>query len=98
MDEEGLMRVVPFFLLAGVLAPAAAGGQPSPAPVSRLDLTVSTGWFAADRSVSSECCNSGWSAGLFKGAAAGYYWTDHLKSEVTIAAPGSTRGYSFFST
>jgi hypothetical protein len=91
------MRVVPLLLLAALLSPGMAAAQAARPPVSRLDLTVSTGWFAADRSVSS-CCDSGWSAGLFKGVAAGYYWTDHLKSEVGIAAPGSTEGYSFSST
>jgi outer membrane protein with beta-barrel domain len=91
------MRVVPLLLVAGVLSPALAAAQPAPPPVSRLDLTVSTGWFAADRNASSDCCNSGWSAGLFKGVAAGFYWTDHLKTEIGFAAPGSTEGYGFSS-
>ena len=72
----------PVFLVAGVLSPAIAAAQASQPPVSRLDLTVSTGWFAADRSASTDCCNSTWSSGLFKGVSAGYYWTDHLKTEV----------------
>jgi hypothetical protein len=92
------MRIVPLLLLAGMLSPGHALAQATQPPVSRLDLTVSTGWFAADRRVSSACCDSGWSAGLFKGVAAGYYWTDHLKSEVGIAAPGSTEGYGFSTT
>ena len=87
------MRIVPLFLVAGMLSPAIAAAQASQPPVSRLDLTVSTGWFAADRSASTDCCNSTWSAGLFKGVAAGLYWTDHLKTEVGFAAPGSTEGY-----
>jgi hypothetical protein len=87
------MRIVPLFLVAGMLSPAIAAAQASQPPVSRLDLTVSTGWFAADRSASTDCCNSTWSAGLFKGVAAGVYWTDHLKTEVGFAAPGSTEGY-----
>lgn len=91
------MRIVPLLLLAGVLSPGIATAQATQPPVSRLDLTVSTGWFAADRSVSG-CCDSEWSAGLFKGVAAGYYWTDHLKSEVGLAAPGSTEGYGFSAT
>ena len=91
------MRIVPLLLVAGVLSPAIAAAQASQPPVSRLDLTVSTGWFAADRSASTDCCNSTWSAGLFKGVAAGFYWTDHLKTEIGFAAPGSTEGYGFSS-
>ena len=91
------MRIVPLFLVAGVLSPAIAAAQASQPPASRLDLTVSTGWFAADRSASTDCCNSTWSAGLFKGVAAGFYWTDHLKTEVGFGAPGSTEGHGFTS-
>jgi len=75
--------------------PAVVRGQ-SPAPVSRADVAVSTGWFAADRQGATSCCDL-WSSGLFKGVSAGYYWTDHLKTEATVAAPGTTEGYTFFS-
>ena len=90
-----MRHTVAVFVLV-FLAPAAARGQSSTEPVSRADVAVSTGLFTADRSIDGSCCSS-WSAGLFKGASAGYYWTDHLKTELAIAAPGTTEGYGSFS-
>src|SRR3954452_6937833 len=89
------MRVICLALFA-VLAPAVCGAQTS-APVQRVDVAAAAGWFTADRSPSSDCCGSGWSEGLFKGVTAGYYWTDHLKTEAGLASPGTTEGYSFSS-
>jgi len=79
-----------------MLFPAAVRGQSPVEPVSRGDVAVSAGWLAADRSTEGSCCSS-WSAGLFKGVSAGYYWTDHLKTEATVADPGTTEGYENFS-
>ena len=76
-----------------LLLPATVRGQSPAAPVARADVAVSTGWFAADRSLEGGCCSS-WSAGLFKGVSGGYYWTDHLKTEAAAAAPGTTEGFS----
>ena len=39
------------------------------------------------------CCT--WSSGLFKGLQGGYYWTDHLKTELEVAATGETEVYSY---
>jgi hypothetical protein len=88
---EALMRNVEAALLVLLLVPSAVHGQTAP-PVTRADVAVSTGWFTADRSGEGSCC--GWSAGLFKGVSAGYYWTDHLKTEATLADPGNTDGYN----
>src|SRR5689334_18256253 len=89
------MRPWLFVVLMNGLAPALAGAQPLQPPVSRADVAVATGWFTADRSArDADCCSSGWSAALFKGAAAGYYWTDHVKTEVGFAALGRTEGFS----
>ena len=88
------MRPLIALFVASAFAPGAAHAQPPQSPVSRIDVAASTGWFTADRSAPGDCCSSGWSAGLFKGVSAGYYWTDHLKTEVGIAAPGTTEGYA----
>ena len=88
------MRSLVSLFVACAFAPAIAQAQPLQSPVSRVDVAASTGWFTADRSAPGDCCNSGWSTGLFKGVTAGYYWTDHLKTEAGIAAPGTTDGYS----
>jgi hypothetical protein len=79
------------FLFLLVL-PAAVRGQSAVEPVSRADVAVSAGWFTADRPIEGSCCSS-WSAGLFKGVSAGYYWTDHLKTEAAAAVPGTTEAY-----
>jgi len=63
------------------------------APITRADVAVATGWFAADRSGPGSCC---WSSSLFRGVAGGFYWTDHVKTELELAAPGPTEGHSFF--
>jgi outer membrane protein with beta-barrel domain len=89
---EALMRSTAAVSLFLLLVPAAARGQSPAGPVSRADVAVSTGWFAADRSIAAACCSS-WSAGLFKGVSGGFYWTDHLKTEAAVAAPGVTEGY-----
>lgn len=87
------MRTFPAAFLVLLLVPAVVRGQTPPAPVSRADVAVSTGWFSADRDGEGSCCGV-WSAGLFKGVSAGYYWTDHLKTEAGFAAPGDTEGSS----
>jgi len=72
--------------------PSAASGQPVPA-LPRVDVAAATGWFAADRSIRDGCCSS-WSSSLFKSVSGGYYWTEHLKTEVEFGAPGPTEGYT----
>jgi hypothetical protein len=89
---EALMGPTTAVLLFLLLIPTYVHAQSTTDPVSRADVTVSTGWFTADRPVQADCCSS-WSAGLFKGVSAGYYWTDHLKSEGAFSAPGQTNAY-----
>jgi hypothetical protein len=87
------MRTIPTVLAVLVLVPSAARAEPPSAPVARTDVAVSTGWFSADNSEEGSCCGT-WSAGLFKGVSAGYYWTDHLKTEGGLADPGHTDFYT----
>jgi hypothetical protein len=90
------MQLSASMLAVLMLLPSAARGQTAAAALPRVDVAAATGWFAADRSVNQECCSS-WSSSLFKGVSAGYYWTEHLKTEVEVAAPGPTEGYTSFS-
>src|SRR6267142_1659564 len=90
---EGLMRCATYVLLL-LATPAMALAQPVSEPLSRADVAVSAGWFSADRAVPGGCCSS-WSSSLFKGVSGGFYWTDHLKTQIEIAAPGPTEGYGF---
>jgi hypothetical protein len=87
------MRVLATTLAALTLTPIAAHGQ-SPPALPRLDTTASIGWFTANHADRDDCC-SRWSSSLFKGIGAGYYWTDHLKSELEIAWPGPTRAFTY---
>jgi hypothetical protein len=68
-------------LLAG--APAARA-QGAAAPVSRADVSVSAGWFNAEKSEldSYRGRNDWYNRSLYGGAGFGWYWTDHLKTEV----------------
>lgn len=94
------MRLTVAFLVLLILAPAASGQSPTTplTPLVRADLAASAGLFTADRKTIEACCSSSsWSAGLFKGAGAGLYWTDHLKTEAEVAFPGQTQSYNYFS-
>ena len=91
------MRQSVSVLVVLVLLPSVARGQPAPTPLPRVDVAVATGWFAADRSIRGDGCCSSWSSSLFKGVSGGYYWTEHHKTEVELAAPGPTDGFSSFS-
>jgi hypothetical protein len=88
------MRTIPMVLVVLVLVPVAARAEPPSPPVARTDVAVSTGWFSADAGARGSCCGT-WSAGLFKGVSAGYYWTDHLKTEAGLADPGHTDFYTY---
>ena len=88
------MQLSASMLVVLMLLPSTARGQTAAVALPRIDVAAATGWFAADRSVNRECCSS-WSSSLFKGVSAGYYWTEHLKTEVEFAAPGPTEGYTY---
>jgi opacity protein-like surface antigen len=87
------MRTLLTVLLVLAAVPGAARAQTPTGRVARGDVSASIGWFIADRPVTNACCP--WSSGLFKGLQGGYYWTDHLKTEVEIAASGETETYSY---
>jgi opacity protein-like surface antigen len=93
---EALMQCTTAVLLSTLLAPAVARAQSPVEPLVKADVAASTGWLAADQSIEGSCC-SWWSSGLYKGVSAGYYWTDHLKTEAGVANPGTTEAYGSFS-
>ena len=88
MQLSASMLVVVLLLL-----PSAARGQTA-AALPRVDVAAATGWFVADRSIQGDGCCSSWSSSLFRGVSGGFYWTEHLKTEVELAAPGPTEGYT----
>ena len=84
--------IAAMMLLAG--APAARA-QGAAAPVSRADLSFSVGWFNADKSEpgSYRGRNDWYNRSLYGGAGFGWYWTDHLKTEID---GGVTTGADLF--
>jgi hypothetical protein len=70
------------------LNPAAALCQSRPA-LPRIDLAASVGFFTDDRNGPTNCC--GWADSVFKGLSGGFYWTDHIKTEIELSAPAATR-------
>ena len=88
------MRSPVIILAALALHPIAADAQTAEPPPFRFDTGTSIGWFTAGHSEPGNCC-ADWSSSLFKGVGGGYYWTDHLKSEMEIAWPGTTRAFSY---
>jgi len=70
----------------------AAHAQPAP-PLTGFDVAASIGLFSADRSETTG--DTAWSGSFFKGVSTGYYWTDHLKTEVELGFPNPTEGYSY---
>jgi hypothetical protein len=97
---EAPMRSLLPLLLSVALHPAAAFGLPpgespegqSPSsPLARADFTASIGSFAAKRADASEYDD--WTHSLFAGLGGGYYWTDHLKTEVDVSSNGRAEAY-----
>jgi len=91
------MRTLVIIVAAIFFYPMAALGQTTDPPPFRADTTASIGWFTARHAESGNCCGGDWSSSLFKGVGGGYYWTDHLKSEIEIGWPGPTRAFTYSS-
>ena len=94
------MRTLVITLLALSLHPltAVCQDQGTRRPLTRADVTASIGAFSASHVVSEDvCCGSNWSSSFFKGLGAGYYWTDHLKTEIEAGWPGPTEVLGGFS-
>jgi hypothetical protein len=90
------MKLPAIILIMLIANPPATQAQSVAPALFRADTAASIGWFAADRTEPDACC-SGWSSSFFKGVAGGYYWTDHLKTELDISWPGTTRAFTYIS-
>jgi hypothetical protein len=79
-------------ILVGTLslpAPALAGAQ----PVARADAAGTVGWFNADKSGLSSY-NDWYNRSAYGGATFGWYWTDHLKTELELGATSAAELYA----
>lgn len=62
------------------------------APTARADVTVTAGWMGLDTGVP-RLGNDDWDGTLSGGVSAGWYWTDHVKTEIEIGAAGEAEGF-----
>jgi outer membrane protein W len=78
--------------VAGLLSAAPAMAQP-PAKLTNADAVGFIGWFNADKSelTQEQYANDWYNRSLYAGAAAGWYWTDHLKTEVDVGITSRAR-------
>jgi hypothetical protein len=90
------MKLPAIILIILIANPPATQAQSVAPALFRADTAASIGWFAADRTEPDACCG-GWSSSFFKGVGGGYYWTDHLKTELDISWPGTTRAFTYSS-
>jgi hypothetical protein len=98
------MKTLPLAAAAWLLGTALAGAQdPSRTPLARGDAHFVIGWqnLRKEQPAQPGCCHNDWLNNiLYGGAGAGWYWTDHLKTQVDFG--GGTKGdqyrYSYVTT
>ena len=79
-------------ILIGLLSTAAAAPAAAQ-PVARGDATGAVGWFNADKS-GLDSYNDWYNRSAHVGAMLGWYWTDHLKTEVEAGATSRATLYA----
>jgi hypothetical protein len=84
------MKASVIALVVATLTPfrAAAQTRPTPPPLPRFDVTASLGWHSANESLSGSY-QSWYGQSLSRSVAAGFYWTEHWKSEVDVGWTGA---------
>jgi opacity protein-like surface antigen len=74
-------------LLACAADARAQQPAPPPSPISRVDVSGTLGWFNANKSDLEPAPNNDWyNRSLHGGVSVGWYWTDHLKTEIEAGA------------
>ena len=82
--------------LATSLPSAALAQQPPAAPLARGDVAGTLGWLNGDKSDLESRSTNGWyNTGFYGGATAGWYWTDHHKTQVEAGATASISFYTY---
>lgn len=82
-----LHRLLAAAVLTGCAPAAFAQSAPPPSPIARWDVTGTLGWFNADKSDNTrESYNEWYNSSLYGGIGAGWYWTDHHKTEIDFGA------------
>jgi hypothetical protein len=97
MKRHLICVLVPAALLTVAAVPADAQTIPTAAqPVPRKDVTFTAGWLSGKARIDTESWNDWYNRSLYGGITGGYFWTDHLKTEVEVGAATSSKlhGYS----
>jgi hypothetical protein len=84
------MRIASVVLVACFFTPAGLAGQARD-PVARADIAATIGSFSSHQEDLDEY--NRWAHAFFRAVSAGYYWTDHLKTEGEIAWAGTAEAY-----
>jgi hypothetical protein len=74
---------------------ASRGAQAQPAPVMQGDVAGTLGFFSVDTGGREPVPSDNWAHSLFGAASAGWYWTDHLKSEAEFGAGTRATTYGY---
>jgi hypothetical protein len=74
-----------------ILCCRADAAAQTPSPVARADVGGTLSWLAVEKDFGEPYGGNDWHSSLFAGAAAGWYWTDHLKTEVDFGAGTDAR-------
>lgn len=64
-------------------------------PLVRGDLAGSAGWLVAGKDLSIGAGGKDWHTSAFGAASAGWYWTDHLKTEMDVGAGTQGTAYHY---
>ena len=83
---------VPTVLIAATLSLTAASNAAAQ-PIARADVAGTVGWFNADKSEISSY-NDWYNRSAYGGATFGWYWNDHLKTELEVGATSSAELYA----
>jgi hypothetical protein len=94
------MKRKDLLILAAILAAcgstATVHAQPPPSPLQRGDAAAFIGWLNAQKPGAQTDLQSDWyHRGVYAGGAAGWYWTDHLRTEIEIGASNSARLWTY---
>jgi opacity protein-like surface antigen len=92
------MRHLPLTLALTLAAQPgfAQPSQPPPSPISRADVSGTLGWFNANKSdLDSDRYNDWYNRSLHGGFGAGWYWNDHLKTEIEFGATTTAKIRSY---
>jgi hypothetical protein len=82
-------------LFIGLVAVAVDVNAQTAAPLVRGDLAGSAGWLVVAKELSADAGGKDWHGSAFGAASAGWYWTDHLKTEIDVGAGTGATAYHY---